>query len=273
MAVSEREPDLVIERLPDWNYGAFLDDEVASCIAIGETEQEALNNGMRELMKRAQQKGETMPKGEDKLAAEIIRGLENRGYMDLQFNVDDAIAAREFVAELLLEDEEDRPTASAERGLREALKWAMGQLRSQSSPSRRVVSEGPDNGDITHLQCNWCKVERPWDLVSKFEHKQNCPWGIAEAALQSVPSSPPLGPPITEREIESWAVAPSDAGQPTDENWWNPLALEVIRHARTNEPHDKWQDWQNAIVGGLLRAYNRGQDSIIAPAPRPAEKD
>lgn len=48
-----REPDLVIERMPDWNYGAFLDENAASCIAIGETAQEALNNGMRELLKRA----------------------------------------------------------------------------------------------------------------------------------------------------------------------------------------------------------------------------
>jgi hypothetical protein len=50
-----REPDLVIERMPDWNYGAFLNASDASCIAIGETAQEARNNGMRELLRRATQ--------------------------------------------------------------------------------------------------------------------------------------------------------------------------------------------------------------------------
>jgi hypothetical protein len=45
-----RAPDLVIQRLPDWNYAAFLNETDASCIAIGDTEQEALNNGMRALL-------------------------------------------------------------------------------------------------------------------------------------------------------------------------------------------------------------------------------
>ena len=48
---AERAPDLVIRRLPDWNYAAFLNQTDASCIAIGTTEQEARNNGMRELLK------------------------------------------------------------------------------------------------------------------------------------------------------------------------------------------------------------------------------
>jgi len=36
---------LVIERLPDWSYGAFLNETDASCIAIGMTEEEARTNG------------------------------------------------------------------------------------------------------------------------------------------------------------------------------------------------------------------------------------
>lgn len=38
--------DLIIERLPDWNYGAFLDEESASCIAIGTTAEEAREKAM-----------------------------------------------------------------------------------------------------------------------------------------------------------------------------------------------------------------------------------
>ena len=43
----------------------------------------------------------------DYLAAEIVRGLENRGYMDLHFNKDDANSAREFVVEMLIDQESD----------------------------------------------------------------------------------------------------------------------------------------------------------------------
>lgn len=49
----QREPDLIIERMPDWSWGAFLNETDASCIAIGETEQEALNKGMTELFRLA----------------------------------------------------------------------------------------------------------------------------------------------------------------------------------------------------------------------------
>jgi hypothetical protein len=41
---------LIIQRLPDWSYGAFLNETDASCIAIGETEEEAWNNGMARLI-------------------------------------------------------------------------------------------------------------------------------------------------------------------------------------------------------------------------------
>jgi len=41
----------------------------------------------------------------DYLAAEIVSGLENRGYMDLHFNKDDASSAKEFVVELLIDQE------------------------------------------------------------------------------------------------------------------------------------------------------------------------
>jgi hypothetical protein len=41
--------DLVIERMPDWNYGAFLNDTDASCIAIGTTEQEARDAALARL--------------------------------------------------------------------------------------------------------------------------------------------------------------------------------------------------------------------------------
>lgn len=45
---------LVIERLPDWNWGAFLNETDATCIAIGVTEEEARENGERELKRRAE---------------------------------------------------------------------------------------------------------------------------------------------------------------------------------------------------------------------------
>lgn len=45
-----RVPDLVIQRMPDWNYGAFLNETDASCIAIGTTAREALANGMHALL-------------------------------------------------------------------------------------------------------------------------------------------------------------------------------------------------------------------------------
>lgn len=38
-------PKLVIERLRDWSWGAFLNETDASCIAIGDTEEEARANG------------------------------------------------------------------------------------------------------------------------------------------------------------------------------------------------------------------------------------
>jgi hypothetical protein len=37
------------------------------------------------------------------IAETIVLGLENRGYMDLQFNRDDSQTAKEFVAEVLAE--------------------------------------------------------------------------------------------------------------------------------------------------------------------------
>jgi hypothetical protein len=47
-----------------------------------------------------------------------------------------------------------------------------------------------------------------------------------------------------------------------DDNWFASQALDVIRLARTNEPHDDWFDWQSAIVNGLLRAFNRGRAAL-----------
>jgi hypothetical protein len=44
---------LFIERLPDWNWAAFLDDHSASAIAIGLTRKEARANGKRELRRRS----------------------------------------------------------------------------------------------------------------------------------------------------------------------------------------------------------------------------
>lgn len=46
---------LIIERLGDWNYGAFLNETDAACIAIGATEEEARENGERELRRREEQ--------------------------------------------------------------------------------------------------------------------------------------------------------------------------------------------------------------------------
>lgn len=47
-------------------------------------------------------------------------------------------------------------------------------------------------------------------------------------------------------------------------NWWSAAALDVIRHARMDEPNISWSDWQNAITNGLLSAYNRGKDAVVA---------
>jgi hypothetical protein len=44
---------LFIERLPDWNYAAFLNKTDASCIAIGSTRKEARANGKRALLRRS----------------------------------------------------------------------------------------------------------------------------------------------------------------------------------------------------------------------------
>ena len=69
---AERAPDLVIRRLPDWNYAAFLNETDASCIAIGTTEQEVRNNGMRELLKGYAERAAGVREGFDK---GIQRGL------------------------------------------------------------------------------------------------------------------------------------------------------------------------------------------------------
>lgn len=44
---------LVIERLRDWNWGAFLNKTDASCIAIGTTKKEARDGGKRVLRRRS----------------------------------------------------------------------------------------------------------------------------------------------------------------------------------------------------------------------------
>ena len=44
---------LFIERLPDWNYGVFLDETSASCIAIGTTKTEARTNARRVLTRKS----------------------------------------------------------------------------------------------------------------------------------------------------------------------------------------------------------------------------
>jgi hypothetical protein len=46
---------LIIERMSDWSYGAFLTETDASCIAVGFTEEEARENGERELKRRTQE--------------------------------------------------------------------------------------------------------------------------------------------------------------------------------------------------------------------------
>lgn len=42
----------IVERLPDWSYGAFLNETDASCVAIGTTREEALLNGQQEMARR-----------------------------------------------------------------------------------------------------------------------------------------------------------------------------------------------------------------------------
>jgi hypothetical protein len=44
---------LIIERLPDWNWAAFLNKTDTSCIAIGTTRAEARKNGQRVLRRRS----------------------------------------------------------------------------------------------------------------------------------------------------------------------------------------------------------------------------
>lgn len=48
---------LVIERLPDWNWAAFLNKTDASCLAIGETRKEARTNGRRALRRKSVRAG------------------------------------------------------------------------------------------------------------------------------------------------------------------------------------------------------------------------
>lgn len=38
------ERKIIVERLADWSYGAFLDESSASCVAVGSTEEEARAN-------------------------------------------------------------------------------------------------------------------------------------------------------------------------------------------------------------------------------------
>lgn len=47
--------NLIIERLPDWSFGAFLNETDAECIAIGRTEKEARKAGHAELERRGLQ--------------------------------------------------------------------------------------------------------------------------------------------------------------------------------------------------------------------------
>jgi len=205
LAVSERTPDLVIERMPDWNYGAFLDEEVASCIAIGATAQEALNNGMRELLKRAQQKGEKMPTFEkfvemcERHKMRIADGKTVIGSLALWYNeIKDALsppAASKSMfpytdsAKPLPEEIElygaamaygyklvpiDQPAASEERGLRESndeYRWLKVRI------DGRAASMIPDdNRYYVVFQDERGKLEGVW---------------VKAAALQSLPSSPP----------------------------------------------------------------------------------
>lgn len=44
--------NLIIERLPDWSFGAFLNETDSDCIAIGFTEDEARAAGQAELARR-----------------------------------------------------------------------------------------------------------------------------------------------------------------------------------------------------------------------------
>lgn len=50
----------------------------------------------------------------------------------------------------------------------------------------------------------------------------------------------------------------------TGGEWWKEAAIDVMRQARTDSLHDSLEDWRNAIINGLLRAYNYGQDAALA---------
>jgi hypothetical protein len=63
---------MIIERLPDWSYGAFLNETDASCIAIGMTEEEARENGERELKRMA-----SSSSGKDTSFSAMRRGFDS----------------------------------------------------------------------------------------------------------------------------------------------------------------------------------------------------
>jgi len=65
---------------------------------------------------------------------------------------------------------------------------------------------------------------------------------------------------LAEKPAERPASVQGSGEPPAGENWWTPAALDVIRFARAHAP----VDWHNAIVNGLLRAYNRGVDAARA---------
>jgi hypothetical protein len=54
---AEPQRTLVIERLPDWNYGAYLGMTDSSCIAIGRDAEEADKNGWRRIEAALRQPG------------------------------------------------------------------------------------------------------------------------------------------------------------------------------------------------------------------------
>lgn len=68
----------------------------------------------------------------------------------------------------------------------------------------------------------------------------------------------------------SVALAAPAEPQPSDENWWTPMALDVVRHARMQLPGEI--DWINSITNGLLTAFNRGQDSVARGAAPPQQE-
>lgn len=66
---------IIVERLSDWSYGAFVSEKATTCIAIGGTADEALEKGIEVLAYRNRNKLDSMT-ANDMLDA-VVRSLKS----------------------------------------------------------------------------------------------------------------------------------------------------------------------------------------------------